>query len=150
MCWRQRGGSVVLWRQTPLSSEPSSSCFCSAWTRRSVSFCSGFPGFDRLSLGLLELKLVLYGVFVSALHKAQHGPLTAAPCRQKFTRKTPLLDVGVTCEHQKLFLTGGSTLRRFSLLQLNQGPHHGRQRAARLSTLALVPVSELSPTVVAL
>lgn len=105
MCWRQRGGSVVLWRQTPLSSEPSSSCLCSAWTRRSVSFCSGFSGFDRLSLGLLELKLILYGVFVSALHKAQHGPLTAAPCRQKFTRKKEkqhcrITDVGVTCEHQ--------------------------------------------------
>lgn len=94
MCWRQRGGSVVLWRQTPLSSEPSSSCFCSAWTRRPVSFCSGFSGCDRLSLGPLELELLLYGVSVSALHKAQHGPLTAAPCRQKFTRKEKNTIVG--------------------------------------------------------
>lgn len=57
--------------------------------------------------------------------------------------------MGVTCE-EKLFLTGRSTLRRFSLLQLDQGPHHGRQRAARLSTLALVPGSGLGPTVVTL
>lgn len=45
------------------------------------------------------------------------------------------------------FLTGGSSLCRFGLLQLNQGPHHGCQRAARLSTLALVLVSGLSQTV---
>lgn len=70
MCWRQRGGSVALRRQTPLGSEPSSSCF-------------GFSGFDRLSLGLLELELILRRVFASALHEAQHGPLTAAPCRRK-------------------------------------------------------------------
>lgn len=82
MCWRQRGGSVALWRQTPLGSEPSSSCFCSTRPPRSA-FCSGFSRFDRLSLGLLELELILHRVFVSALHKAQHGPLTAAPCRQK-------------------------------------------------------------------
>lgn len=85
---------MVLWRQAPLSSEPSSSRFCSAWTRGSVSFCSGFSGFERLSLGPLELKLLLDAVFVSALHKAQHGPLTAAPCRQKFTRKKKNAIVG--------------------------------------------------------
>lgn len=72
MCRRQRGGSVVLWRQTPLNSKPSSSCFC-----------PGFSRFHHLPLCLLELQLFLHHLFVSALHEARHGPLTAAPCRQE-------------------------------------------------------------------
>lgn len=91
MCWRQRGGSVALRRQTPLSSEPCSSYFCSTETPCSASVCSGFSRFHRLSLGLLELRPFLDRTFVPALHKAHHGPLSAAPCRQKSMKFNPNL-----------------------------------------------------------
>lgn len=87
MRWRrQRGGSVVLWRQTPLSSQPSCSCLCSAEIFQSseLGSSSELSRIDCLSVGPRKFNLLLDHVFVPRLHKSDFGPLTADPCMEQF------------------------------------------------------------------
>lgn len=80
MCWRRQwGGSVVLGRQTSLSSQPSCSCLCSE-----LGSSSDLSRFDCLSVGPRKFNLLLNHVFVSRLHKSDFGPLTVDPCREQF------------------------------------------------------------------
>lgn len=87
MCWRrQRGRSVALWRQTPLSSQQRCSCFSSTLRSSSssseLSSAHDFSGFGRLPVGLKPDSLLNH-LFVSPLHEADGGPLIADPCGEK-------------------------------------------------------------------
>lgn len=128
MCWRrQRGGSVALRRQTPLSSQTSCSCFCSTHTfLSSVSFGHDSCRFHHLSISHLKTNALLNRLFVSLLRKANFGPLIADPCQEKASR---------LCEVQLKSILRAKSLR---LLWTNNYTKEGANSGTWLAFKSLV------------